>query len=212
MDLPFVLAGLVVGALVGLAAERLAARWPAHADGSVRDVDWRTIAVVLAGAASFGGLVARWDDPLDLIVLGIYVTALIVLLATDLDQMLLPDLITLPLIAYTALLLVTGLNPVLASKGLGLVSGIAAAVAAPALLWLTDRLFRGSLGMGDLKLAVSLGLLAGLTNLFVGFLIATTAFAFVVVLLLVTKRVGLRTAIPFGPALIAAGVIAILLA
>ena len=47
--------------------------------------------------------------------------------------------------------------------------------------------------------------------LFVGFLVATTAFAVIVVLLLVSKRVGLRTAIPFGPALIAAGVIAILL-
>jgi leader peptidase (prepilin peptidase)/N-methyltransferase len=211
MEMPLVLGALVAGALVGVAADRLASRWPAHPDGSIRAVDWRTAAVALAGAAAFGGLVARWDDPRDVLVLGIYIAALIVLLATDLDQMLLPDLITLPLIVYAAILLVTGLNPVLAEKGLGLASGLIAAVAAPALLWLTDKLFRGALGMGDLKLAVSLGLMAGLTNLFVGFLVATVAFAVVVVLLLATRRVSLRTAIPFGPALIAAGVIAILL-
>jgi leader peptidase (prepilin peptidase) / N-methyltransferase len=211
MEMPFVLGGVIGGALIGVAADRLASRWPAHPDGSIRPVDWRTAAVVLGGAAAFGGLVARWDDPRDLLVLGIYIAALIVLLATDLDQMLLPDLITLPLIVYTAVLLVAGLNPVLAEKGLGLVSGLIAAVVAPALLWVTDKLFRGALGMGDLKLAVSLGLVAGLTNLFVGFLVATVAFAFVVILLLATRRVSLRTAIPFGPALIAAGVIAILL-
>jgi leader peptidase (prepilin peptidase)/N-methyltransferase len=211
METPLVLAGVVVGALIGVAADRVGARWPDHPDGAVRGVDWRTVAVVLAGGAAFGGLVARWDDPRDLAVLGIYVAALIVLLATDLDQMLLPDLITLPFIPYAAVLLVTGLNPVLAAKDLGLASGIAAAFAAPALLWVTDKLFRGSLGMGDLKLAVSLGLIAGLSNLFVGFLVATTAFAVLVVVLLVSRRVGLRTAIPFGPALIAAGVVAILM-
>ena len=90
---------------------------------------------MLAGAVSFGGLVARWDEPRDVIVLGIYVAALIVLLATDLDQMLLPDLITLPLIVYSAVVLVVGINPLLASKDLGLVSGIAAAIVAPAASW-----------------------------------------------------------------------------
>jgi leader peptidase (prepilin peptidase)/N-methyltransferase len=211
METPFVIGGLLVGALIGLVADRIASRWPAHPDAAIRPVDWRTAVVVAAGAASFAGLIGRWEDPRDVVVLGIYVAALIVLLATDLDQMLLPDLLTFPLIAYTTILLVTGINPVLAAKDLGLVSGIAAAFVAPALLWVTDKVFRGSLGMGDLKLAVSLGLLAGLSNLFVGFLVATVAFAVVVVVLLGTRRVGLRTAIPFGPALIAAGIIAILL-
>ena len=40
------------GALVGVVADRLASRWPAHPDGSVRPVDWRTAAVVLGGAAA----------------------------------------------------------------------------------------------------------------------------------------------------------------
>ena len=212
LTLPVIVAA-ILGGLFGLGADRLAARWPVHEDGAVRAPDWRTPAVVLGGAASFGLLAARWTDPLDLAVLGIYVAALIVLLATDLDQKLLPDLITFPLMGYALLVLVLGLNPVLAGKSQVLIAdgdltAVLAAVAAPALLAVTDRLFRGALGMGDLKLAVSLGLMFGLTQLFVGFLIGTVAFAAVVLALVLTRRVSMKTAVPFGPALIAAGVLA----
>jgi len=121
--------------------------------------------VVVAAGATFGALAARWSDPLDFAVLGIYAAALIVLLATDLDQRLLPDLITLPLIGYAALvtlvapLLGHDLNPLLAGKSSGAVSAVAAAIAAPAVLAISDRLFHGALGRGDLKLSVSIGLI-----------------------------------------------------
>ncbi len=203
----------VVGAIFGFGADRLSARWPVHEDGSVRGLDWRTIAVVAGGAAAFGLLAWRWTDPLDLAVLGIYVAALIVLLATDLDQKLLPDLITFPLMAYALVVLLLGVNPVLVGKAQvfiadGDLAAVLAAIAAPALLAVTDRLFRGALGMGDLKLAVSLGLMFGVTQLFVGFLVGTLAFAAVVLVLVLSRRLSMKTAVPFGPALIAAGVLA----
>jgi len=90
----------------------------------------------------------------------------------------------------------------------GDLGAILGAILAPGLLALTDRLFKGALGMGDLKLAVSLGLMFGVTQLFAGFLGATIAFAAVVLVLVVSRRVTLQTAIPFGPALIGAGVLA----
>jgi leader peptidase (prepilin peptidase) / N-methyltransferase len=203
----------ILGAALGVAADRLAARWPVHEDGRVRPLDWRTLTVSLGSAASFALLAWRWSEPADLLVLGIYTAALMLLLATDLDQRLLPDLITLPLIVYGAAVTLLGLNPVLADKAQvllaeGDLSAVLAAVLAPGLLAVTDRIFHGALGMGDLKLAVSLGLMFGLTQLFAGFLAATVAFAAIVLLLVVTRRVTLRTAIPFGPALIGAGVLA----
>lgn len=203
----------ILGGVFGFGADRLSARWPAHEDGSTRRLDWRTIAVILGGAGAFGALVARWNEPADLAVLGIYIGALIVLLATDLDQKLLPDLITLPLIGYAAAVTFLGLNPVLAGKTQMLIAdgdlaAILAAILAPGLLAVTDRVFHGALGMGDLKLAVSLGLLFGVTQLFVGFLFATLAFASIVLVLIVMRRVSMKTAIPFGPALIGAGVLA----
>ena len=215
MDLAVLLAA-ALGAVFGVGADRLAARWPVHEDGAVRALDWRTPVVILGSAASFALLAWRWSEPADLLVLGLYVAALMVLLATDLDQRLLPDLITLPLIGYAAVVTLLGLNPILAGKTQllladGDLTAILGAVLAPGVLALTDRIFRGALGMGDLKLAVSLGLLFGLSQLFIGFLAASVGFATVVLLLILTRRVSLKTAIPFGPALIGAGVLAAVL-
>jgi leader peptidase (prepilin peptidase)/N-methyltransferase len=212
-----VLVAAVAGAVLGFAADRLAARWPAHDDGRVRRPDWRTIVVTLSSAATFGALVARWQEPTALVTLGIYLAALMVLLATDLDQRLLPDVITLPLIAYAAVvsllapLLGVELNPLLADKSQPIASAIGAALGAPLLLAVSDRLFHGALGMGDLKLSISLGLMSGVVLLIQGFLVATIAFAGVVIVLMLMRRISLRTAIPFGPALIGAGVVAALL-
>ena len=202
-----VIVALILGAIVGFGADRLSARWPAHDSGIVRGLDWRTVAVTAAGAAAFAALAARWTDPLDLLVLGVYVAALIALLATDLDQKLLPDLITFPLMGYALVVLLLGLNPVLAGKSQLLSAGLAA-VGTPALLAISDRLLHGALGMGDLKLAVSLGLMFGASQLFLGFLVGSVAYAVVVLALVLSRRVSMKTAIPFGPALICAGVVA----
>jgi leader peptidase (prepilin peptidase)/N-methyltransferase len=208
---PLVLIAALFGGLLGAAADRLAARWPAHPDGVVRRVDWRTAAVIGAGALAFGGLAARWPEPRDLVVLGVWFAALVVLLATDLDQRLLPDAITLPLIPYALVVVLAGIDPLLAGKELALPSALAAAVGAPIVLLVTDRLFGGALGMGDVKLAVSLGLMTGVSRLVVGFLLASAASSVVLLLLIATRRISLRSAIPFGPILIAGGIVAALL-
>jgi len=199
------------GLMLGAFADRLAARWPDHRGGDVRRVDWRTAAVALSAGAAFAALLARWSEPRDLLVLGLFLCALMVLLATDLDQRLLPDLITFPLMGYSAIVLLLGWDPLLSGKDLGVASGLVAGVAAPALLLVSDRLLRGGLGMGDVKLAVSLGLMCGISRLFAGFLLASALSSVLLVALILTRRIGLRSAIPFGPTLIAAGVIAMLL-
>lgn len=202
----------LVGALLGFAADRLATRWPEHEPGvAPRGLDWRTVLLTLTGALVFGALGGRWTDPAALLILLAFAAALLLLLATDLDQRLLPDLITLPMIPIAAVVLIAGWSPLLAGKEFGLASGIAAAIGAPILLFVTDLLLRGALGYGDLKLAVSIGLLAGVARTFVGFLFASIGFAALLLLLIVARRVGLRTAIPFGPVLIGAAFVAMLL-
>ncbi len=103
--------------------------------------------------------------------------ALIVLLATDLDQKILPDWVTLPLIVLTGAWLVAGWSPLLAGKDLGIASGIAAGILAPLFLFVSDRILRGDLGDGDLKLAVSVGLLTGISLLVTGLLVASILFS-----------------------------------
>jgi leader peptidase (prepilin peptidase)/N-methyltransferase len=200
----------LAGAVFGLLADRLAARWPEHEDNRRRAVDWRTVVVVGLSAVAFAGLPGRFASGRDVIVAGAFFAALVVLLATDLDQRLLPDEITLPLIPLSLAVLLLGWNPVLAGKDLGVASGLAAAVAAPAFLGITGALFRGALGMGDLKLAISLGLACGISQLVAGFIVASLVAGTILIALLVARRIGLRTAIPFGPILIMAAFLAVL--
>ena len=208
---PSVIVLAILGALLGLTADRIAARWPVHADGAVRPTDWRTAVVLSGSTLAFAALAARWTEPRDLAVVGLYTAVLIVLLATDLDQKLLPDLLTLPLIGYALVVLLLGWNPMLAGKDFGIPSAIIAAVGAPILLLVSDRVLRGALGMGDVKLSVSLGLMTGITLLIGGFLVASVLSAVVLIALIALRRLTLRSAIPFGPILIAGGIIAMLL-
>jgi leader peptidase (prepilin peptidase)/N-methyltransferase len=64
--------------------------------------------------------------------------------------------------------------------------------------------------MGDLKLMVSVGLLAGFYRAFVGLVWGALLSGIVVMLLLVTRRVRLHGYIPFGPFLIVGALLGIL--
>ena len=104
--------GAIVGAIWGLASDRIAARWPAHEDGGIRPIDWRTPIVAAVGAGSGALLVDRFGGNTgQLGLMGLYVLALILLFATDLDQRLLPDVITYPLIALALVGFVLGVGP-----------------------------------------------------------------------------------------------------
>jgi len=221
---PVLVAGFaIVGAAWGLAADRIGARWPAHEDeideagvivrgaGWVRPVDWRTIVVVLLGGASVGALPLRFADPVALAIFGAFFAALTLLLATDLDQRLLPDVITLPAIPIALALAVAGTNPLVPPEALP--GAILAAVAIPAFLFVVAIPFgAGAIGMGDLKLLVSVGLLTGLARAVTGVVVGALVAGVVLAILLVARRITLRTYVPFGPFLIIGAYWAVLVA
>lgn len=190
----------LAGAAWGVAADRIAARWPVHEDGSVRPLDWRTVLVALVGGAALAVLPGRFADPPALGLFTAYFLALILLLATDLDQRLLPDAITLPLMPLAFVAGLAGVDPLVAGA---LPGAIAIALVLPALLYALSIPFgAGAIGVGDLKLLVSVGLLAGLERTIIGVVAGALLSGVVVVALLVARRVTLRTYIPFGPFLI----------
>ena len=202
----------VIGGLMGLGADRLAVAWLGHLGNGVRrGIDWRTVVLVVVGSTMAVGIVARYPYRWDVFYLCAFSTALLVLLATDLEKKILPDVITIPLIGATAGLLVFNSNPLLFDEQLGLLSGVAAGIGTPAFLFASDRILQGDLGDGDLKLAVSVGLLCGVTSLIGGLLVASVGFAAVLIGLIAVGRIGMRTAIPFGPVLIFAAFVAILI-
>ncbi|TME83121.1 MAG: prepilin peptidase [Chloroflexi bacterium] len=190
----------LAGLVFGLVADRIAARWPAHEEDVVRPVDWRTPVVAGLGAIAMGALPSRFSDPATLSIFVAYFLVLILLLATDLDQRLLPDVITLPLIVAAGAVRLLGLLP---PEFGPLWSAVLVAIALPAGLYLLSIPFgAGAIGIGDLKLLVSVGLISGLMRSIIGIVSGALLAGAVVLVLLVTRRVTLRTYIPFGPFLI----------
>jgi leader peptidase (prepilin peptidase)/N-methyltransferase len=193
----------IAGAGWGYASDRIAARWPAHEDGSVRPRDWRTWLVVLAGAVSGGATLARFGTDLPaLAIVGVYVVALVLLFATDLDQRLLPDVVTLPLIGLAGLAYVTGAGPFVRTTD-ELLWAAGAAVLIPAGLFVLAIPFgAGAIGQGDLKLLLSVGLLAGALKLFYALAIGALLAGVIVAILVFIRRLTLKSYVPYGPFLI----------
>jgi leader peptidase (prepilin peptidase) / N-methyltransferase len=208
-----VLAG-VLGAILGLAADRFAVRWPEHDPDDAehpanRPIGWRTAAVVISAAVAFALLPARFAaDPLALLAFGAWFVTLVVGLATDLDQRLLPDVLTLPVIPVALAYAISGLNPLV---GDGWIGAVIAAIAIPAVLYLPSIPFgAGAFGMGDVKLLVGVGLMVGLTRALGGVLFGLLLAGAVLLVLLAARRITRRTYVPFGPFLIIGAVWAVL--
>jgi leader peptidase (prepilin peptidase)/N-methyltransferase len=201
-----VLLGAIAGLAWGLVADRIAARWPAHEDGSIRPVDWRTAAVAVVGTVATALFVARFvDGPFDLgerIPMLLVTPVLVLLFATDLDQRLLPDPLTLPIgpIALGAFAL--GVNPYLGDPG-SLVLAAGAAIILPLGMLLVSLPFgQGAIGLGDLKLLFGVGLLGGAGRLLAGLVVGAILAAVVILVLMAGRRITLRSYVPYGPFLI----------
>jgi leader peptidase (prepilin peptidase)/N-methyltransferase len=200
------------GFALGVAADRLATRWPEHDEEhpAGRRVDWRTALVALAGALALGLLPLRFGgDALALAVFGAWFVTLIVGLATDLDQRLLPDVLTLPVIPVGLVYALSGANPLVGGE---VALAVVAALVIPAALYLPSIPFgAGAFGLGDVKLLIGVGLLAGASRALGTVIFALVLAGIVIVVLLATRRIGRRTYIPFGPFFIVAALWAVLL-
>ena len=124
------------------------------------------------------------------------ILALLVLLtATDLEQRRLPHLLLDPLLVLA--IVFVPINPTVVP-----LSAVIGALAAVGFLGLLGLAIRGGVAFGDLLLVGALGMLLGWPAIFVAIFIAALLSAGVGIVLLVTKRAGMQTYIPFGPFLV----------
>lgn len=180
----------------------------------MRPVDWRTPVVGVVGGLAGALLLDRFGGVywLQLAIMAIWIVALVLAFATDLDQRLLPDVITYPLVVLALIAFATGVGPFVHTLE-DLVYAAVAAVAIPAVLYALSIPFgKGAIGLGDLKLLVGVGLLAGPQGLFLALVFGAIAAAVVILVLVASRRITLRTYVPYGPFLIAGAVWALLAA
>jgi leader peptidase (prepilin peptidase)/N-methyltransferase len=198
------------GLIWGVASDRISARWPAHEDGSVRRVDWRSVVVVVFGAIALAVVPIRFGDPGQRLLFGVYFGVCVLLMATDLDQRLMPDVLTLPLIALGALALVWGGDSLVSRSPAWM--AVAGAIGVPAVMFIASLPFgEGAFGGGDVKFLVAVGLLSGLVRIVISVFAGAMLSGVVIFGLLLTRRITLKSYVPFGPFLIAGAIWAAML-
>jgi leader peptidase (prepilin peptidase)/N-methyltransferase len=202
----------LAGAGLGFASDRLAVRWPEHDEEHPpgRPIGWRTAVCITVGAAAFGLLPVRFvGDPLAMAIFAAWFATLVVGLATDLDQRILADELTLPVIPIALVYALSGLNPFVGGE---LVPALLAAAVIPAVLFLPSLPFgAGAFGLGDVKLLVGMGLLLGGERAVGATLAGLLLAGIVLVGLLIARRIGRRSFVPFGPFLILGALWAVLI-
>jgi leader peptidase (prepilin peptidase)/N-methyltransferase len=150
------------------------------------------------------------SDPKGLIFVGVVVVLLVLLFATDLDQRLLPDVVTLPLVGYALVGFVAGFGPFVRTPTDLLWAAVAGVALPAALLVLSIPFGAGAIGMGDLKLLLGVGLIVGPIRLVMVVVAGALAAALTIVVLLAARRITLRSYVPYGPFLIAGALWAML--
>jgi prepilin signal peptidase PulO-like enzyme (type II secretory pathway) len=183
-----------------LASEHGALDLPALLDGMS---PVRRAAIVLSTAAIFALIGARYEgDALHLAIVSGYASAFIICASTDLLAFRVPNVVTYPAIiaALVIGMTISGADRLDVALG-GLVFG--------GLLFIPAML--AGMGMGDVKLALLVGLVLGLTLVVPAMIYMAIGGGLAAVFLLVTKVRGRRDPIPYAP-FISGGALIVILA
>ena len=201
MDVAAGLVGLLVGALVGPVADRIATNAPEH-DPLLRSVPpSRRLPLVVAATALLGGASGLvYGFELEALIAALFCWILVVVTRTDLEHRLISDKVILPgALLMLALRLIDEPSPVWAVSAV--VTGL--------VFFVIVLVYPAGLGMGDVKLSAYLGAGLGVSVIpavFVGFF---AAFVPALVLILRQGSGARKKAIPLGPFLALGGVVAL---
>jgi leader peptidase (prepilin peptidase)/N-methyltransferase len=154
------------------------------------------------------GAVIGWDfaNLIRAIHMAIFSSLMIVCAAIDWRHMIIPDIISLPMVAVTPLLV--WIHPDLdwLSALLGVATGFSVLYAIAWLYWLIRK--EVGMGMGDVKLLAAIGGWLGVQSILPTILVGSLLGAlYGIGLMIVTRSTNLRTALPFGPFLVAGALI-----
>jgi leader peptidase (prepilin peptidase)/N-methyltransferase len=197
---------MIVGLAVGLGLNALADQVQREHPGSP-DVPERAWRLMLVTAFLFGLAAWRfgltWRAALDCV----YISVLVLVMATDLEHRLIPHRFILPaiLLALVASFFVDWMTWKAALLG-----GVVGLVFFSVAYGVAAALYPGklALGMGDVTLATFIGLAVGFPGALVAVMLGVLMGGLFSALLLLTRRVTLRTAIPYGPFLVLGGLVA----
>lgn len=165
-------------------------------------ISWRYPLVELATATIWGTTVWWFGPTPQAFIAGAALSILLVVSLIDIEHMIVPDLLTLALLA-------TGLAAASLGWGPSLSNVLAAGAAGALLIGMIVVLTRGGMGTGDVGLAAALGANLGVVGLALALWLAFVIGGIVAALLLLYGRHSRKTAIPYGPFLAIGGAVAL---
>ena len=195
------LLGVVVGAVAGHLVNRVAGRYPwgSRKTAQAVRIPFLELGTALLFAVTAVGFGASWELPAFLFLAGVGVLLAVI----DIRHKTLPNRVTLPAIGIGAVLLAV------AAVGTGEWSPFLRATTSAVVLFVVFfvlvMISPRSIGMGDAKLAALLGLYLGWLGtsvLVLGIAAGFVVQAVLALILLATRRIGLRGELPFGPAML----------
>jgi leader peptidase (prepilin peptidase)/N-methyltransferase len=208
--LPFALLWAVAGALVGVGLNYLS-RWLAR----IEEIEFRqslpeTVLMPALASALFFLFALQLGVQRLVFIDSVYAAILVQVLAFDLKTRYILDLVMFPSwVIALALAFVTPWTPYLSWPAPDWRTAVVAAVIAGLVflvLYFGGQLVFGAeaFGFGDVKLAVFIGLVSGLTNLRMVHALLYGVFlgGFVAIILLITRIRRLKEAVPYGPFLV----------
>ncbi len=172
----------------------------------------------------FAALYLKYGLSWALVILLVYSTILIVLFVTDLEQFILPNIVTYPalllvgLVALAVTLTHYRLPWAIFFAGSGftavfnnfILCALAGGLCGALLLFLVVVLSKGGMGMGDVVLAGLLGLMVGFPLVFIALFLSILAGGIIAAALLISRRKKRREMMPFGPFLCLGGIVTLL--
>ena len=172
----------------------------------------------------FAALYLKYGLSWALVILLVYSTILIVLFVTDLEQFILPNIVTYPalllvgLVALAVTLTHYRLPWAIFFAGSGftavfnnfILCALAGGLCGALLLLLVVALSKGGMGMGDVVLAGLLGLMVGFPLVFIALFLSILAGGIIAAALLISRRKKRREMMPFGPFLCLGGIVTLL--
>jgi leader peptidase (prepilin peptidase)/N-methyltransferase len=163
-------------------------------------IPWRYPAVELSTAVLTSACILKFGVSWEALVAAFFCASLVAVSATDIERRVIPNVIVLPAAA-----IVVAANTLIHPS----VEWVAAGLGAALFLFVAALAYPGGMGMGDVKLALLLGVALGRTvpvGLMAGMLSAIVPSA---VLLARHGAAARKMAIPFGPFLALGGIVAL---
>lgn len=156
------------------------------------------------GALYLATVLVLWDDPTELALGLVFVTMLVAVTLTDLERRIIPNKVLLVSAVLAVAIAAVGDPASLPERGI-------AAAAAGGFFFLAALAYPRGMGLGDVKLAATMGLFLG-RNVAPAILVALVVGSVVGLAMMASQGLSARKqAIPFGPFLACGGIVGLLL-